>query len=307
MAKQTTRHRPAPKPSRPQSGGSSRSRNRYQRRRVSGGTFWVVVAVVVLLGVAAVLATALGGGSSSKTGSTRALAPASLVSKVTGVTDAVSNQVGGGPATLPKAIDAPALTKDGKPLVLYMGAEYCPFCATERWAMVLALSRFGTFTDLGQTSSSTADVYPGTPTFSFHGAKYSSPYIAFDGVELDTNQLNSQGTAYTTLDKPTAAQQALMTKYDAPPYVSSSTPGTIPFIDIGGKYLVSGATYSAALLQGKTADQMAALLTDPTNPTTQGIVGAANSITAAICKVTGNQPTSVCSQPAITALAAQLG
>jgi hypothetical protein len=49
------------------------------------------------------------------------------------------------------------------------------------------------------------------------------------------------------------------------------------------------------------------LLTDPNNPTTQGIVGAANSITAAICKVTGNQPTSVCSQPAITALAAQLG
>jgi Domain of unknown function (DUF929) len=219
----------------------------------------------------------------------------------------VSNQVGGGPATLPKAIDAPALTKDGKPLVLYMGAEYCPFCATERWAMVLALSRFGTFTDLGQTSSSTADVYPGTPTFSFHDAKYSSPYLAFQGVELDTNQLNSQGTAYTTLDKPTAAQQALMTKYDAAPYVSSSTPGTIPFIDIGGKYLVSGATYSAALLQGKTADQIAALLSDPTNPTTQGIVGAANSITAAICKVTGNQPTSVCSQPAITALAAQLG
>src|SRR5438876_6623085 len=31
----------------------------------------------------------------------------------------------------------------GKPVVLYVGAQYCPFCAAERWALVLALSRFG--------------------------------------------------------------------------------------------------------------------------------------------------------------------
>ena len=40
------------------------------------------------------------------------------------------------------------LTADGKPLVLYVGAEYCPYCAAERCAMVQALSRFGTFSNL---------------------------------------------------------------------------------------------------------------------------------------------------------------
>ena len=40
-----------------------------------------------------------------------------------------------------------ALTEAGLPEMLYMGAEYCPFCAAERWAMVMALSKFGTSRD----------------------------------------------------------------------------------------------------------------------------------------------------------------
>ena len=31
----------------------------------------------------------------------------------------------------------------GKCLVFFMGAEFCPFCAAERWAIVGALDRFG--------------------------------------------------------------------------------------------------------------------------------------------------------------------
>ncbi len=38
-----------------------------------------------------------------------------------------------------------------------MGAEYCPFCAAQRWAMVNAFSRFGTFTGLTTTHSSSTD------------------------------------------------------------------------------------------------------------------------------------------------------
>ena len=52
---------------------------------------------------------------------------------------------------MPASIDAPALTADGKPEVLYVGAEYCPFCAAERWPVVVALSRFGTWSGLSAT------------------------------------------------------------------------------------------------------------------------------------------------------------
>ena len=149
---------------------------------------------------------------------------------------------------------APALTQDGKPEVLYMGAEYCPYCATERWAMVIALSRFGTFSGLKTTHSSSTDVYPNTQTFSFHGATYQSRWIAFTGVEMQSNQ--RQGDGYATLDTPTGAQQQILNTYDRAPYVGTgaSSSGGIPFIDFGGKFLVSGATYDPSVLQGQTAD-----------------------------------------------------
>jgi hypothetical protein len=86
------------------------------------------------------------------------------------------------------------LTANGKPLVVYVGAEYCPYCAAERWAAVIALSRFGTFSGLGQTHSSSTDVYPNTATLSFHGASYTSQYLQFQGVETQSNQ--PQGTGY---------------------------------------------------------------------------------------------------------------
>src|SRR5579883_612664 len=79
-----------------------------------------------------------------------------VVAALTGIPQSVFDAVGAGSATGgPKAAaQAPALTQDGKPEVLYMGAEYCPFCAAERWAMIAALSRFGSFSNLHTTTSS---------------------------------------------------------------------------------------------------------------------------------------------------------
>src|SRR5260370_18987311 len=87
--------------------------------------------------------------------------------------------------------------------------------------MIIALSRFGTFSGLKTTSSSSSDVYPNTPTFTFHGATYVSQYVDFVSVETtDRNQ--------NTLETPTAAQQALVTQYD--------TSGSIPFVDFSNRY-----------------------------------------------------------------------
>jgi uncharacterized protein DUF929 len=107
------------------------------------------------------------------------------------------------------------LTSRGKPEILYVGAGYCPYCATERWPLAVALSRFGTFTGRRGIHSSATDVYPSQPTPAFAHSSY-------------------------------------------------------------------------------TWAQVAAALHDPGSPIAQGADGAANMITAAICKITGNQPARVC-------------
>ena len=82
-------------------------------------------------------------------------------------------------------ISGTALTANGKPEVLYIGAEYCPYCAAERWAMIVALSRFGTFSGLATVHSAAAngageaEPYPNTPTWTFVNAKYTSQYLTF--------------------------------------------------------------------------------------------------------------------------------
>ena len=57
------------------------------------------------------------------------------------------------PSTPPTKVTGSALTFDGKPGIFYYGAEYCPYCAAERWPVVVALSRFGTWSNLQQTIS----------------------------------------------------------------------------------------------------------------------------------------------------------
>jgi hypothetical protein len=253
-------------------------------------------AVGVVVVVALVVALAGGGGDGGSTRTKRGAG--GVVSKLIGVSSSVSSQVGAGSAqALPKPIVAPALMSDGKPLVVYLGAEYCPYCAAERWAMVLALSRFGTFTGVSTTHSSSSDVFPSTPTLSFHGASYQSAYLVFQGVEMQGNELS--GGSYPVLDTPSAAQGQLFSTYDPA--------GSIPFVDFGGKYLVIGVTYSPAALSGKSHSQVVSALSKASDPVTKGIVGGANVLTAALCGITGGQPGSVCADPVIRQIQSRLG
>lgn len=181
---------------------------------------------------------------------------------------------------------------NGKPEVLYVGADYCPFCAAQRWALILALSRFGSFTGLSATHSSSTDIFPNTPTFTFHGATYTSSYLSFIGVEEATNQPDGQG-GYTPLDTPTGAQVALLKKFDVPPYTSQA--GAIPFTLYGNRFVSIGAGFQPSALAGLTVDQVAAKLANANDQVTKDIVGSANMLVAVLCEVTGGQPTDVCS------------
>jgi Domain of unknown function (DUF929) len=278
-------------------------RRREQRIRLywSGGA----IALVVVIVVAFLFVKSLNKGSSASAtagGASGGALPASVTKDLSAVPAATLDSVQAG-AAYPKSITAvpggPALTSGGKPEVLYIGAEYCPYCAAERWAMVVALSRFGTFSGLRGIHSSSSDVYANTPTVTFYKSKYTSRYLTFSTVEEQT-------VSKATLQRPTSAQQALISKYDSPPYVQQADAGAIPFIDFGGKYLVHGAQYNPQLLAGKSWSQVAAALHDPSSSIAKGVDGAANTVTAAICKITNNQPSSVCSSATIQKLAGQL-
>jgi len=217
-----------------------------------------------------------------------------VVSQITGLPASEFNAVGQGTANnLIKPVKGTALTgATGKPEVLYIGAEFCPYCAAERWALIVALGRFGTFSGLQTTTSSSSDIYPNTPTFTFHGATYTSDYIDFRAVE--TSDRNQQ-----PLQTPSASEQQLWSKYNPA--------GTIPFVDFGNRYTLSNATYSPDLLGGASWQAIASELQDQNSTQAKAIVGSANLITAAICKTTSDKPASVCSSPAIQDLEKKLG
>jgi thiol-disulfide isomerase/thioredoxin len=184
------------------------------------------------------------------------------------------------------------LTSGGKPEVLYMGAEYCPYCAAQRWAMINALSRFGTFTGLTTTHSSSTDADPNTPTWTFYKSTYKSNYINFTPVEETTNerQGNSSSTSvpYVTLQTPTSAEQAIGQTYDPQGY--------IPFIDLGNKYVQVGnlSPLSPTMLDGQSWAQVAAAMNNPSSAIGKAEIGNANYMTAGICKLTNNLPATAC-------------
>lgn len=273
---------------------------RRNRLLLAGGAIVVVVAVVLAI------VLSQGGGSSGGSTGPGPTGPAltALTKQVTSVPDSALSSVGGGAVTArPATISGAPLTSGGKPEMLYIGAEYCPYCAAERWAMIVALSRFGTFSGLDTIRSAAhngagqAEPYPSTPTWTFAKSTYTSKYLTFTPVEQYTNTPDTSTGGYTTLMNLTPEQQALITKYDA------ANQGAIPFIDFGNKFTSVGATYDPAVLSGLSWSQIAADLHTPTSSVAKSVLGAANYTTAAICGITNDQPASACT-PAVKALRA---
>ena len=277
---------------------AARRQERRNRLLIAGGAVVAVVAIVVVF----VVIKANNNGSSassSSSGYPTGAALSRVVTLTTSVPESALREVGAGTvASKPQRITGSELRLDGKPEMLYMGAEYCPYCAAERWSMIVALSHFGTFSGLQGMRSSSSDVYANTPTFTFVNSKYTSDHLKFTTVEMQDRNQNP-------LQTPTAEQQALLKKYDAPPYVSSADSGAIPFVDMGNRYQIVGASYDPTVLSGLSWDQIATDLHNPSTPVAKGVLGAANFITAALCKLTNDKPAAACT-PAVKKLQGQL-
>jgi len=270
--------------------------------------------VVVVVATLVIIKVSSGGATGNATGFS-ATDPA-MVAQLTAVPESVFDTVGvnsqvvqvSAPITLKNQLALTGITAGGAtvPEILYIGAEYCPYCAAQRWATIIALSRFGTWKGLGNTTSAAKDTYPNTPTFTFVRAVYKSKYLTFKSVEEYTNQLNAAATNYVSLQNPTTAEQKLILKYDTPKYVpglTSSQGNPIPFMTFANKFLVSGASYSPDTLTGLTRSAIATGLSDPTSPVTDAIIASANYQTAAICSLTNEQPSTVCTSSGVKAAA----
>ena len=260
-----------------------------RRRRL---TIAIAAVAAILVVVAVLIGVALFGPKQQAVAS--GPLDAAVYSTISTIPAATFDQVGlgVGVSNPPKQGSAPALTTDGKPGVLYVGAEYCPFCAAERWPFVVAMARFGEFANLQATSSGAPpEAYPNTATVSFHGATYTSQYLGFTGIETQTN-------TQQPLDQLTGDNKTIFDTYNPG--------GSIPFIDYGGKATATGASVDPSIFAGKSQQQIADDIANPATTIGKAVLGSANVISAQLCLLTNNQPADVCTSSGVTAAAATL-
>ncbi len=216
-------------------------------------------------------------------------------------------------------------TVNGKPSVIYYGSVTCIFCGENRWAMALALGKFGNFGHLFKGYSSLGD--GDVPTLYWRpieysnttmniGSFYNSSYINFLSLE-DSNPItggfNLQTFQQVGSELNTTGNLAYI---DAFSYINkigtfSGTPYTI-----WGRYVVSGAdavdfgntTPSAPPLPltNMTHEQVLAQLANPNDQFAWTEYAGADVYIALTC-ASINNTAQVCSLPAIQKLESRMG
>lgn len=252
-----------------------------KRQLAIGGT----IVVVVLAVVGAMVGLKLSGGGKGSGASASPSAGASGTVTAPAVPAAALAAAGGATSSLPKfAAGFPSIAKDGKPTVAYVGGEFCPFCAGERWALVIAMSRFGQFSGLQAITSSEESL----PTFTFAKAGYTSQYVNFQMTENEDQQHKQLQAVPSNV----ASEFGQVNAY--------------PFISYDNKYFTVGPQYDVTVLKGKSFEQVRTALANPKSAISKAVYPIANDITATVCKVTGDKPGSVCKGSTIQQLEKQL-
>jgi hypothetical protein len=291
----------AQKGTRPPTGNQSRQKTSRSSGRPTGIYTWIAVGVVVLAVLAIVLVKITNGSSKFVAHPISS----SIESDLTSVSMSTFNAVGvSSPAV---QVNAPVAATQSAPMlewadssgvkrptVFYFGAEFCPYCAAERWPYIIATSRFGTWSNLYTMLSAANDIYPNTPTFTFLHAGYTSKYINMFNIE-------NEDRAHGQLQQPNADMIKVLNTYNR-----SSGGYSYPFVTFGNQRFVVSPSFSPSALSGSSREQIAAILNDPTNPLGQGIISAANYLSASICHIDGQQPSDVCMSSGVKAAAAKM-
>ena len=165
------------------------------------------------------------------------------------------------------------------PASFFLGGEYCPYCGPTSWGIIVALGRFGSFNQLYEVESSPTDVYPNTPSFTFHMSKYTSRFLTFGGYEV-------AGPFEEQLQTPPKEIQKLVNAYD--PF------GALPFMDGGSLMFIDASTMDPGALAGLSQVEIASNLSDASNSVTKAIIAQANYLSAGFCASDGEKPAAVC-------------
>ncbi|MEM3828811.1 MAG: DUF929 family protein [Conexivisphaerales archaeon] len=237
----------------------------------------------------------------------------------------------------------PSLTQNGKSTFAYIGAQGCPFCAVQRVAMILALSRFGNFSKLFLDRSTTIDGNIPTYTFNFSqtlfdqyvvnksatnnapygdvhpepfftGAYYTSPYIQLVPIdEIGGSYLiNYSGIAQASplIYNDILVASGIANNEKNPFGIQGFQFGGVPFFDINNQFVFDGAIVdiNAIASQVENGSRMA-LLQSIQNPTigSYGFIelASANVLAADIC-YTINNAASICKLPYMQRLEAKV-
>jgi len=264
-----------------ESGMRAHQRKRQRTRRLTIIITVLIIAVSIAVGV--YIATTANAGSPIDKYIGKPVSPTDMAAL-----QAVSEQPYGPAAPTAMQTDVnnyggSPFISHGKPVVLYVGADYCPYCAVERWSLIMALERFGNFSSLHYMTSAAGDIPPGDyATFTFVNSSYTSSYIAFRGYEM--------------YDRSDAPLQAVPANYSS---VFSSFGSGFPFLDFGNTYVIKASLL--AYPQNIAGKNWTAVLSEIGTSDSVGLEfrEAANLITGVICKLTQGNPQSVCTAPGV--------
>lgn len=257
----------------------------------------VVVLIVFVVAVLLMISPSAPARAVNDTKLDNVVVPQSVLAQLN-ISENLSNQIGAGNLSVlpaPKYGLSP-ITINGKPAIVYIGAEFCPYCGVTRWGLVMALMRFGTFSNLHYMTSSATDVDPSTPTFTFYNSTYTSNYISFVPVETTANY---GGPDYPTLQTPNQSELALISTFNPEE--------SIPFIDFGNRSVQIGALVPPGILSTVAWNGTIANLSNPNSVIAKNIVGNADVYTAEICRMTNFTPSNVCDQPYVKAIVGNQG
>lgn len=266
---------------------------------------WAFIAGVLVLAMALV-AVKLASGPSPAAATSQPAAPASVVAAVAGLAPSLFDSAAGFGGSGPQILSSqPPLEVDGRTEVVFVGSQSSPYSAAASWAVVVALSRFGTWAHLGSVTSPATEVFGRTPGFALDGASYRSSHVALVETERNTATLSAVAPAgYVALQTPSSATAALLRRYD-----DQAGGPALPFLDVGNRLVAVGAGigFSPGLLQGQSMNQVAGALGDPASAGGRAVLAAADELIAAVCAADGEQPLSVCSGAGVRASAQRLG
>ena len=170
-------------------------------------------------------------------------APSSMITSVSHVPASIASAVGvtspTTPTTPPTATGNASLWQSSatgagpRPVVFFYGAEFAPYAAAERWPVVVALSRFGTFSALGLMQSSSSVAFSDTPTFTFWQVHYTSIWVDLQAVERYSSLDARPGSPSCRCRRRRPAQAASVAVYD-------TSAMSFPLLDIANHYVLVG-------------------------------------------------------------------